>query len=199
MDRAFLTATTLPLLCLAGAVAYKLRPVEWQKQHGKEVNAEHVTFFLSEVATRPFIGRADLDVHVHHSRRAQAQVFEDPDTGALFETDEGVTPEKDRRGELAFLAVSYTPWPVEAGAEGDRVRVPVGPVNACVPRTFVFPRYLAEDYHVKVPFTSGHPLDKPITFLALLPLLGMMHAWVRTRAMAPTFSLYSMKRHGHNC
>jgi hypothetical protein len=58
----------------------------------------------------------------------------------VFETDEGKPPEKDRKGELAFKAVSYTPWPVEAGAEGERVRVSVGPVGACTPRTYVFPR-----------------------------------------------------------
>ena len=68
------------------------------------------------------------------------QVFEDPDTGVVFETDADRAPEKDRRGELAFKAVSYTPWPVEQGAAGDRVRVAVGPVNACMPRTYVFPR-----------------------------------------------------------
>ena len=68
------------------------------------------------------------------------QVFEDPSTGVVFETDEGKLPEKDRKGELAFKAVSYTPWPVEAGAEGERVRVLVGPVGACMPRTYVFPR-----------------------------------------------------------
>ena len=38
------------------------------------------------------------------------QVFEDPDTGAVFQSEDSVNPEKDRKGELAFRAVSYTPW-----------------------------------------------------------------------------------------
>ncbi len=40
MDRAFLTATTIPLLGLAGAVAYKYRPAAWQKSEGKQVRPE---------------------------------------------------------------------------------------------------------------------------------------------------------------
>ena len=67
-------------------------------------------------------------------------MFEDPKTGAVFETEESVNPERDRKGELAFKAISYTPWPVEEGAEGDRVRVSVGPVSNTQPRTYVFPR-----------------------------------------------------------
>ena len=47
-------------------------------------------------------------------------------------------PERDRRGELAFRAVSYTPWPVEEGAAGERLRVEVGPVEGRQLRTFVF-------------------------------------------------------------
>jgi hypothetical protein len=43
-----------------------------------------------------------------------------------------------RQGELAYRAVSYTPWPVEEGFEGERVRLSVGPINDRQPRTFVF-------------------------------------------------------------
>ena len=68
------------------------------------------------------------------------QVFEDSETGAVFQSQDSVSPERDRKGELAFRAVSYTPWPVEEGAEGDRVRIPVGPVSNTQPRTYVFPR-----------------------------------------------------------
>jgi hypothetical protein len=32
----FLTATAVPLLGLAGAIAYRLRPAEWQKREGKQ-------------------------------------------------------------------------------------------------------------------------------------------------------------------
>ena len=38
MDKAFLTATAIPLMGLAGAIAYKFRPLEWQKGDGKKVN-----------------------------------------------------------------------------------------------------------------------------------------------------------------
>lgn len=68
------------------------------------------------------------------------QVYEDPDTGAVFQSQDTMIPEKDKKGELAYKAVSYTPWPVEEGAEGDRVRVPVGPISNTQPRTYVFPR-----------------------------------------------------------
>ena len=40
-----------------------------------------------------------------------------------------MAPERDRRGELAFKAVGFTPWPVEEGAPGERLRVAVGPVG----------------------------------------------------------------------
>ena len=42
------------------------------------------------------------------------------------------------QGELAFRAVSYTPWPVEQGFEGDRVRIGVGAVREPQLRTYVF-------------------------------------------------------------
>ena len=38
MDRAFLTATAVPLMGLAGAILYKFRPLDWQKQEGKQVS-----------------------------------------------------------------------------------------------------------------------------------------------------------------
>ena len=70
------------------------------------------------------------------------QVFHDPDTGTLFGMQNGRLPERDRNGELAFRAISYTPWPItEQELEGERLRIPVGPVNQRELRTFVFPRY----------------------------------------------------------
>lgn len=42
MDRAFLTATTIPLLGLAGAVAYRYRPWNWQKTEGKQVRPDRL-------------------------------------------------------------------------------------------------------------------------------------------------------------
>lgn len=34
------------------------------------------------------------------------------------------------QGELAFRPISYTPWPVDEGFEGERVRIAVGAVSA---------------------------------------------------------------------
>lgn len=67
-----------------------------------------------------------------------------PGAGAVFEAQQGTVPERDRRGELAFRAVSYTPWPVEEGAEGERLRIPQGTVGQLQPRTFVFSRVLPQ-------------------------------------------------------
>lgn len=71
-------------------------------------------------------------------------VFADESTGTLFEAPGGATPERDRKGELAFRAVSYTPWPVEEGFEGERLRLDVGVVGERQPRTFVFSKVLPE-------------------------------------------------------
>ena len=38
------------------------------------------------------------------------QSFSDPKTGAWFNSQDGVLPERDAKGELAFRAMSYTPW-----------------------------------------------------------------------------------------
>lgn len=70
--------------------------------------------------------------------------FRDPETGAVFEAAEGASPERDTKGELAFRPVGYTPWPVEEGAPGERIRVDVGTVGAVAPRTFVFERTLPQ-------------------------------------------------------
>ena len=68
-------------------------------------------------------------------------MFGDPAAGAYFQAAEKQTPERDKFGKLAYRAVSYTPWPVEANAEGERVRVAVGPQGKESLRTFVFERY----------------------------------------------------------
>lgn len=71
---------------------------------------------------------------------AMRQVFDDPATGVYFQSQDGSIPERDRKGELAFRPVSYTPWPVEAGTPGERLRIDVGPASSTSPRTFVFDR-----------------------------------------------------------
>ncbi|GIL78527.1 hypothetical protein Vretimale_6122 [Volvox reticuliferus] len=73
---------------------------------------------------------------------ASGRIFEDPATGTRFEAPEGVTPERDKNGELAFRPISYTPWPVDQDYEGERVRIAVGPVGARQLRTYVFARSL---------------------------------------------------------
>lgn len=70
------------------------------------------------------------------------RVFEDEETGTLFEAPEGVGAELDKDGRLAFRPISYTPWPVAADAPGERVRIDVGRVGATAPRTYVFERTL---------------------------------------------------------
>lgn len=65
--------------------------------------------------------------------------FESKD-GTVFQSPPGIQPERDKKGELAYRAVSYTPWPVEEGAEGDRLRVNVGPLGRQQKQTYVFER-----------------------------------------------------------
>jgi hypothetical protein len=73
------------------------------------------------------------------------QVFEDEASGFLFHTpEEGTVPERDKFGNLAFRAISYTPWPVPTDYEGDRLRIDVGPIAAREARTFVFNRLLPQ-------------------------------------------------------
>ena len=77
---------------------------------------------------------------------AAPDLFEDPSTGTIFEARPGERPpERDRRGELAFRAVSFTPTPLPEGSPGDRVRVEVGEVaSRKTPRTYVFERRLPQ-------------------------------------------------------
>jgi len=72
----------------------------------------------------------------------EGRVFEDDATGAVFEAPRGVEPLRDKQGELVLRPVSYTPWPVGVGEEGEVVRVRVGPVRDTQPRSFLFRRLL---------------------------------------------------------
>lgn len=78
------------------------------------------------------------------------QVFDDPATGVYFESPDGTIPERDRKGELAFRPVSFTPWPVEAGTPGERLRIDVGPASETSPRTFIFDRRIIDSDILKV-------------------------------------------------
>lgn len=78
------------------------------------------------------------------SEPAEAQVFDDPDTSAHFLAPKGQSPERDKAGKLTFRPISYVPWPVEADAQAERVRVAVGPAGQEAHRTFVFDPILAQ-------------------------------------------------------
>lgn len=91
------------------------------------------------------------------------RVFEDPDTGTMFEAPEGVAPEVDGRSLLAFKPVSYTPFPVEADAPGERVRVWIGKAGATEPRTFVVEKLLPRPSEI-VAVTLPRPLGIVFSF-----------------------------------
>jgi hypothetical protein len=74
----------------------------------------------------------------NNSSSEDANTFMDPETGVAFESPQGTKPARDRYGELAFKAVSWTPWPVDSETEGEAVRLEIGPVGSTVPRTFIF-------------------------------------------------------------
>jgi len=67
-------------------------------------------------------------------------------------------PHAHMQGELAFRALSYTPWPVPEDAPGTRLRIPVGPTADCQLRTFVFEQQLpgrSEQVMVTLPRPLG--------------------------------------------
>lgn len=80
--------------------------------------------------------------------KASGKVFEDPATGIVFDPPDGQQPLRDSKGELAFRAISYTPWPVEDGYDGERIRLDVGPLNNRQPRTFVFNHVLGRSSEI---------------------------------------------------
>lgn len=49
-------------------------------------------------------------------------------TGRLALRPPSHAPPAPPQGELAYRPISYTPWPVDASYEGERVRIAVGPV-----------------------------------------------------------------------
>eukprot|EP00210_Caulerpa_lentillifera_P000876 g847.t1 len=68
----------------------------------------------------------------------KGEVFTDPETGVVFQGADGAIPEKDKKGELVFKAIGFTPWPVAENDPGERIRIPVGKVGETEPRTYVF-------------------------------------------------------------
>jgi hypothetical protein len=61
------------------------------------------------------------------------------------------------QGELVFKVISYTPYPVDENIEGERIRINVGPVGNCQPRTFVFDKTLPQPSEFAVV-----TLDRPL-------------------------------------
>ncbi|GMH33601.1 hypothetical protein BSKO_01435 [Bryopsis sp. KO-2023] len=66
------------------------------------------------------------------------EIFSDPETGIVFEGPEGTSPERDQKGELVWKAISYTPWPVSEGTDGEKIQIEVGPVKAREKRSYLF-------------------------------------------------------------
>jgi hypothetical protein len=128
-----------------------------QAQKDAIFSASLITPVLAFAAVAAFIFR----------RSRSENSFNDPDTGAIFEAPEGTEPIRDRYGELAFRAVSYTPWPVKAGEEdtGEAVRIEVGAVGATQLRTFLFDKILPQPSQlivVKLPRPLGIVFEEDV-------------------------------------
>lgn len=135
-DRAFLIVTAVPLLGLFTAIILKLRPASTE-----ELNSEQVAASQTSSCAHTLRVQAN-SAYLCAATAPAMQVFDDPATGVYFQSPNGTVPERDRKGELAFRPVSFTPWPVEAGTPGERLRIDVGPASSTSPRTFVFDRWL---------------------------------------------------------
>lgn len=95
-----------------------------------------------------------------NNTKNDSDTFMDPETGVVFESPKGTEPARDRYGELAFKAISWTPWPVDSKTQGEAVRLEVGPVGSKVPRTFIFEkRYLQKNMPSVIVVTQ---LERPL-------------------------------------
>jgi hypothetical protein len=110
-----------------------------------QCQASKDAIFAASLIT-PVLAFAAIAAFIFRRSRKSENSFEDPDTGATFEAPEGTEPIRDRYGELAFRAVSYTPWPVKAGENdaGEAIRIEVGTVGATQLRTFLFDKILPQ-------------------------------------------------------
>ncbi|MEW5318971.1 MAG: hypothetical protein WDW38_010149 [Sanguina aurantia] len=73
-------------------------------------------------------------------------------------------PELDKQGDIVCRAVGYTPWPVDSGTPGDRVRVEVGPINEKKARSYVFERLLPKNSELVVVTLPQRPLGVMLTW-----------------------------------
>ncbi|MEW5305499.1 MAG: hypothetical protein WDW36_008033 [Sanguina aurantia] len=69
-----------------------------------------------------------------------------------------------QQGEIVCRAVGYTPWPVDSGTAGDRVRVDVGPINERKARSYVFERLLPKSSELVVVTLPQRPLGVMLTW-----------------------------------
>jgi hypothetical protein len=124
-----------------------------------------------------------------------SQIFDSRDTGVYYEARDGVLPERDARGELAYKAISYTPWPVAEGEEGDRLRIPVGPVTNLELRTFVFTKTLRRESRlvtIRLPRPLGLVFEedaahKRVVLAAIVPG-GSADSLARKAALDPALA-----------
>ena len=136
-DRAFVAAVLFPLAASVAAGAYV-----WN-QPSRSVPSSSPSPSSSSLpsSSSPSSDKATTTA----TTATTTELFEDPSTGVVFEARPGEPlPERDRRGELAFRAVSFTPFPVEEGSAGERIRVEVGPIDSKTPRTYVFEKRLPQ-------------------------------------------------------
>ncbi|KAH7616766.1 hypothetical protein NADE_001574 [Nannochloris sp. 'desiccata'] len=151
-DRRISTAAISDLLTLA--VTFSPPPACFDTQ----CQAQKDAIFAASLIT-PVLAFAAVAALI--SRRSRSEnSFEDSDTGAIFEAPEGTEPIRDRYGELAFRAVSYTPWPVKSGDSdaGEAIRIEVGAVGATQFRTYFFDKLLPQSSQlvvVKLPRPLG--------------------------------------------
>ena len=147
-DRAFVAAVLFPLAASVAAGAYVWNQPSRSLPSSSPSPAPSPSPDEGGASPSPLSGSATTTTTAA-TTTTTTELFEDPSTGVVVEARPGEKPpERDRRGELAFRAVSFTPFPVEEGCPGERLRVDVGPVASKTPRTYVFERRLPEPSRV---------------------------------------------------
>lgn len=144
-DRAFVAAVLFPLAASAAAALYV-----WNQPPSRPTSSSPSSPSSPSASADSSREKAEGEsAAAAASTAASASTasvvsFEDPSTGMVFEGD--TPPERDRSGQLALRAFSFTPVPVEQGSPGERVRVDVGEVGGRSPRTYVFEKLLSSPH-----------------------------------------------------
>lgn len=100
-------------------------------------------------------------------------VFESRD-GTVFQSPPGFEPERDKKGQLAYKAVSYTPWPIAEGSKGQRLRIKVGPLSNQRPETYVFERQAPTEF-LGWPGKPDLMLPIPMKNISVLATISLLH------------------------